>query len=227
MDPTPQYIPFIDIHSHLTSDHPGVFRIFNLFLQDFDPVSSLPEVFSCGLHPWHIQQCRDLDSFHIKLEDALQQPGMIALGEAGLDKIIKVSMELQSDIFRKQVLLSEKYRKPMIIHCVRAFPELLAIRNETEASQPWILHGFNSNAEMALDLVKKGIYISAGMRLLKNPEKFRDVVQRIPSEFLFVETDDDETDISFIYQDIASQSGIQTDELKEIIYQNFKRIFKL
>jgi TatD DNase family protein len=222
---TPEKNDWIDIHSHLSADAPGVFRVYNLFLQDFQQ-EALPAVFSCGLHPWHIQQYSDIDNFPAQLEQSFNYQGMLAVGEAGLDKIIKTPMDLQKEVFATQVILSEKHQKPMIIHCVKAFPELLSVRNALEAMQPWIIHGFNNSLEMARELTKQGIYISTGMRLMKNAAKCTGVMKNIPLPYLFVETDEDETDIEEVYTGLANCKGISVEELKTSVLQNFNHIFK-
>lgn len=225
MIPYPQNTDYIDIHSHNSESQPGIFRVYNLFLQDYHPDISY-KIFSCGLHPWHIQHYEDIDRFPEKLEKVIDHPDMIAIGEAGLDKIIPVDMDRQVEIFTKQVEISEKYKLPVIIHCVKAFKELLQVRQETSAKQAWILHGFNSSAQMADDLINKGIFISAGLRLLKSNSKCEDVLKHIPLESLFVETDDDEdTGIKNIYNEIASCREIDPEKLRMTVMDNFKKVF--
>jgi TatD DNase family protein len=225
MKTTPQNTDYIDIHSHNSESQPGIFRVYNLFLQDYHP-DITHKVFSCGLHPWHIQHYEDIDHFPEKLEKVIDHPGMIAIGEAGLDKIIPVEMDQQIEIFKIQVELSEKYKLPVIIHCVKAFQELLQVRQETSAEQTWILHGFNSSAQMAGDLVEKGIFISGGLRLLRSKSRCQEVLKSIPLEFLFIETDDDEdTHIREVYSEIASCLEIEVDELQMKILENFKKVF--
>lgn len=225
MKTSPQNTDYIDIHSHKSESESGIFRIYNLFLQDYRPDID-HEVFSCGLHPWHIQYYQNIDHFPERLERAIDHPGMIAIGEAGLDKIIPVEMSKQIGIFKKQVELSEKHKLPVIIHCVKAFQELLQVRQDTSAKQTWILHGFNSSAQMAGDLTDKGIFISAGMRLLKSSSKCEDVLKNIPLGFLFVETDDDEVKgIKDIYYEISSCLEIDAEELRITVLENFNKVF--
>ena len=225
MKPRPKDTDWIDIHSHQTDGQEGVFRIFNLFLEDFHEDVSFG-VFSCGLHPWHIQQYGELENFPRRLEEVIRHEKMVAIGEAGLDKVIPTEMEVQEEVFKRQVELSESYQLPVIIHCVKAFHILLKIRNEMQAKQPWILHGFNSNPQLAADLIEKGIYISGGLRMLRSKAKCREILERISPDFLFAETDDDdEKDISEVYAELAECMGMNSSELKEIIYRNYNKIF--
>ncbi len=224
MRPIPANNDYIDIHSHHSDVHEGVFRIYNLFLQDFQENTGY-EAISVGLHPWHIDNYNDPENLEATLNRAVKEKNVIAVGECGLDKIIKVPLEKQKDIFMKQVRISEENELPVIIHCVKAYQELLEIRNNTNAHQPWILHGFNSSAQLAGDMISKGIYISAGTRLLHSPEKCREVLNAIPVEFLFIETDDDE-DIREIYEKVAKCINISVNELKVNVFYNFKKVFK-
>ena len=220
----PKNTDYIDIHSHLGGEHPGIFRVYNLFLEDFYEEIEL-DVFSCGLHPWHIKNYDDLENLPEKLKKAIQHPSMIAIGEAGLDKIIPTEMEQQMSVFNDQVELSEKYGKPMIIHCVKAFQQLLKIRKDMNARQPWILHGFNSSPQLAGDLVKKSIFISASPRLMNNEARCKKILESIPPDCLFIETDDEETGIVEIYTQIAGCLGMKSEQLRDQVQKNYRKIF--
>jgi len=219
----PKDTDWIDIHSHSLEKEEGIFRVYNLFLEDFNR-ESLPDVFSCGLHPWHIKSYKELSGFTDKLREVLDLPEMIAIGEAGLDKIFPVDMEAQIDVFVKQVELSEEYRKPMIIHCVKAFQELLKIRSETGAQQPWVLHGFNSSPQLAGDLVQKGFYISSGPRMMNDNRKCKEVLDRIPIDRLLVETDAEDMDLLDVYSCIAGCLDLSNTELRAQIQQNYLKL---
>ncbi len=224
MRPIPDNSDYIDIHSHHSDVPEGVFRIYNLFLQDFQEDTDY-EAISVGLHPWHIENYDNLDNLEAILDRAVQEKNVVAVGECGLDKIIKVPLEKQKDIFMKQVRISEKNDLPVIIHCVKAYQDLLEIRKETGSDQPWILHGFNSSAQLAGDMIDKGIYISAGTRLLNSSKKCHEVLNAVPAEFLFIETDDEEN-IREIYEKVAECMNISVKDLKTKVFNNYKKVFK-
>ena len=56
------------------------------------------------------------------------------------------------EVFREHVKLSEMLRKPLIVHCVKAVDELLAIRKEMGVTHPWVLHGYRGGPEQAEQL---------------------------------------------------------------------------
>ena len=221
----PEHTEFIDIHSHNPVREENVFRIYNLNLGDFQEQAVTAPV-SAGLHPWHIVHFKPLEELEPLLVRAAEQDLVIAIGETGIDKVIMTNMTLQEEVFRIHVDISEEFSKPLIIHCVRAFEDIVKIRKETGASQPWILHGFNSSPQMAEDLASKGFYLSVGERLLRNRDKTRDILRHIPLSSLFTETDDDNMPIEVVYNQLAEIAGISLKNLKDSITGNLLKVFK-
>ena len=109
---------------------------------------------------------------------------MLAIGECGLDRSIKIGFADQILCFRQQVMIANKYCKPLIIHCVRAYSDLLKLKKEDKSDLPWIIHGYNGNLETTLNLIKHGFYFSVGEQLLRNASK-HEVLRLIPLEHMF------------------------------------------
>ena len=63
----------------------------------------------------------------------------------------KAPMELQLAVFKEQVKLSEKLGLPLIIHCVKAMDELLAVKKEFRPQQAWIWHGFRGKTGISYE----------------------------------------------------------------------------
>ena len=149
-----------------------------------------------------------------------------AIGECGLDRACDSDFELQREVFIKQIELSEQYHKPLIIHAVRSYPDIIAIRKETKSNQPWIIHGFNGNEHSAEQLLRHdGIYLSLGDVLFKNEKRAERLLYIIPSDRLFLETDVAERSIVEIYEKVSLLSGVATDILRKDIFDNFVKIF--
>ncbi len=220
----PGHNRFIDIHSHNPVNEEGIIRIYNLNLEDYEE-GSRPGPFSTGLHPWHIGRFSKPEEIRSMLGAAARDGSVIAIGETGVDKIITTGISEQEEIFRIHAEVAENAGKPLIIHCVKGFGEILRIRKETAASVPWILHGYNSSRQMAEEMISKGFYISIGKKLLDNREKSSDILRNIPVSYIFTETDEDATDIRIIYDQIALIYGISVEELKENIRVNFLKVF--
>jgi TatD DNase family protein len=211
---------YFDVHTHTISSDKNVVSILNS-----DPNSTdFRKPFSIGIHPWFIN-VEKIEAALLMVEEKLKQENCFALGECGLDKMTKANFEVQKHVFRKQILLSEKYQKPLLIHCVKAYPEIINIKKDIKPRQNWILHGFNKNLQVAQSLLKNGIVLSFGAAIINN-KKLQEVVSEISLENILVETDDADIEIQEIYQKIAVIKSIEVEELQEIIAQNFKRIFK-
>ena len=128
-------------------------------------------------------------------------------------------MELQVRILGKQVELSEKYRLPLIIHCVKAMEELLAVKKELRPVQPWIWHGFRGKPQQARQLMENGIYLSFGEHY---PEQ---TVRTMPVDCMFLETDDSPVDIEEVLHRVARTRGTDVEELRQAIRENIQKVF--
>ena len=149
-----------------------------------------------------------------------------AIGECGLDRACDSDFELQREVFIKQIELSEQYHKPLIIHAVRSYPDIISIMKETKSNQPWIIHGFNGNEHSAEQLLRHdGIYLSLGDVLFKNEKRAERLLDIIPSDRLFLETDVAERSIVEVYEKASLLSGVATDILRKDIFDNFVKIF--
>ena len=149
-----------------------------------------------------------------------------AIGECGIDRVCDSDIEIQKYVFIKQIELSEQYHKPLIIHAVRSYPDIIAIRKKTKAKQPWIIHGFNGNEHSAEQLLRHdGIYLSLGDVLFKNEKRAERLLQIIPFGRLFLETDVAERSIVEVYEKASLLSGVATDILRKDIFDNFVKIF--
>ena len=114
-------IPYINIHTHHLSKENGVFLFNNRFA--FDTEIYKDSFFSIGIHPWD----SDLQFSLAEFEGIIQHDNCLAIGECGLDKVIEIDLELQKKVFISQLDLAVKFKKPVIIHCVKAFDELIEI----------------------------------------------------------------------------------------------------
>ena len=212
---------FFNLHTHQFSNQTNVLELVNQYPQEFD--ASIPN-YSIGIHPWHIDEDRIDEDLSI-IESKLKDEKCLAIGECGLDKRIEFPMALQQMVFEKQLALAEKYRKPVVIHCVAAFQEVIAIKKKMAISVPMIIHGFSKNMETAEQLIANGFYISFGKYLLRNPE-LELVFKSIPKENLFLETDTIEEGIAAVYELAAKFKNIEMREMKAIINANFDTVFK-
>jgi TatD DNase family protein len=179
--------------------------------------------YSLGLHPWHITELNFETAIKL-LDNQAAKKTLCAVGETGIDRAIAIPIETQVQVFKAQHQIAEKYRLPLIIHCVRAWSDLAALHKQLNPQIPWIFHGFNGSLQTAQQLVKLGCYLSFGPALLHHT-KVSEVFKQVPSNHLFLETDDSDEKIESIYQKAAELRHICTDELKDIVYTNFIKAF--
>ncbi|WP_348822301.1 TatD family hydrolase [Flavobacterium aestuarii] len=211
---------FINLHTHKFTNQDSVLELVNQYPQEFD--AGIP-FYSIGIHPWYINE-QKLEADLQIIESKLQENNCLALGECGLDKRIEVPLELQQMVFEKQLLLAQNYNKPVLIHCVAAFQELVAAKKKLKITVPMLLHGFSKNKQVAKELINNGFYISFGKYLLQNPE-MRTVFEDVPSDRFFLETDTVEESIQKVYALAAAYKNIEIEELQKIVNNNFNQVF--
>lgn len=178
---------------------------------------------SIGIHPWDLtaensERLWDVLQRELERRKSENRP-CVAIGEAGLDKLAAAPMELQVEIFERQVALSEDCRLPLIIHCVKAVDELLAVKKRLAPLQPWIWHGFRGKAQQASQLLRHGFYLSLGEHYS------REAMQAIPASRLFLETDESVLDISDIIRRAAEVRGVDAECLQETLRENVQKVF--
>ena len=169
-----------------------------------------------GIHPWHA-----LDNDLSAIEPAVAD--VDAIGEIGLDYACDVPREVQITLFRAQLALAERYEKAVVLHCVRAFEEVMKVLAEYRLKAV-IFHGFIGSVEQAQRAVKQGYYLSFGERTFRSPKSI-EALRSTPLSHLFIESDESATPIEKIYGEIAILRGVSIDELTRAVEENFVRIF--
>ena len=173
---------------------------------------------SVGIHPWYLMEA-DANLLLKQLEQQLQDDRVVALGEAGLDRLRGCPLDVQISVFRHEVALAEEYGLPMVIHCVRAFNELIQLKKELRPRQPWIIHGFRGKEGVVLDLLRHDCYLSFGARFQE------EAVRAVPLERLFIETDEAPESIGDVCRSIAQVRGVSPEELAEAVNKNVREVF--
>ena len=211
---------FINLHTHKFSNLSDVIEVVNQYPWEFD--TSIPN-YSIGIHPWYIDEKRLEKDLEV-INEKLQLPECLALGECGLDKRIEIPLDLQISVFKKQLETVKQTNKPVVLHCVAAYDEVIAIKKEMKIENPMIIHGFSKNEQVAKSLLNNGFYLSFGKYLLRNPD-LEKVFTFAPENQVLLETDTIEESIYQVYEKAASIKGISVEEMKTIVFTNFSRIF--
>ena len=212
---------YFNLHTHKFTNNPNVLELVNQYPWEFD--DSIPQ-YSIGIHPWYIDENR-LENDLKTIEEKLQLQECLALGECGLDKRIDIPMDLQVKVFEQQIALAEKYKKPLVLHLVAAYQELIEIKNRLQVSVPIILHGFSKNEQTAKQLIENGCYLSFGKYLLRNPE-LKSVFQSVPNDKFFLETDTIDETLEEVYRLASEYENCSLEEIKALTTVNFNKVFK-
>ena len=203
---------FFDFHHHKKNISYG---IYNLETGATPP----DQLYSIGIHP------KDIVMDH--LEDQFSWLGSnitencFAIGECGLDSFVQVSLEDQQGVFSRQVEISNEIRKPLIIHCVRRFYEIISFRKKAE--QAMIIHGFNKKQSIAEDLLKNNFYLSFGKAVLYNLS-LQNALRITPLDKIFLETDNEDFNIEELYQKASVIKGVSLEKLNDQILDNLETI---
>lgn len=218
------FFPFIDIHTHQVNTDENTLSVHNINIAQGENWSGATPYCSAGIHPWHIQQAT-LTQQLFQLENYCKKQQIIAVGEIGLDKMIDVPLPLQISVLEQQIDIAVQYNKPIIIHCVRAFSEFIAMKKRLKPVVPFIIHGFNKNQMVANELLAADCYLSLGAALLQPQRNAAKIIKDIPLDRLFLETDTQKhISIQQIYTQAAEYLAMDMPLLQQKIYENFNKI---
>lgn len=179
------------------------------------------QMWSVGLHPWDLPlYCADnlriKDEIWVELVAAAASPYVAAVGECGIDLSHGGLLATQMLAFRKQALLAERLRKPLIIHAVKAHDFITGMKKDIAPEMPWIIHGFRNKPTIAEIYLKAGCWLSFGEKF--SPESL-DIT---PADRLLAETDESLMTIDTIIRRL--EESVQKP-LRDAIIAN-GRIFK-
>ena len=163
------------------------------------------EYTSLEFHPWHLPgNFSGLPDFAAELND------FTALGEIGLDRLRGPALPVQQQYLKALLQLAQDYRKPVILHCVRAFPELFALIKPY--SFPWAIHGFRGKAELLEAIWQRGGIVSFHHSITENLPLLKKLAS-LQGKIAFETDDDAELDLETVVDCAMSRSG-NTDLLK-------------
>jgi TatD DNase family protein len=191
----PQSGDYIDIHTHVAKPASGIFIIDSLMAHEGRIPDKLQGVtYTYGIHPWFLNENNHKQLIE-SVENSVGHNNVIAIGEAGFDKLRGPSSELQRKAFEEQVVIADAHMKPVIIHCVRAWEELLAVHRNLKPKTQWLIHGFRGNKELASQLLLKGMYLSFWFDFALRPESSK-LLKSLPKSRVFLETDGADVNIA-------------------------------
>jgi len=202
---------FFDFHHHKKYIRNGIYNLAKEIPPDFP--------YSIGIHPQDID-VNNLEQQFSRMRSMMFQ-NCFAIGECGLDALVSVDQKTQEEVFLRQIMIANEVKKPIIIHCVRKFYEVISFRKKAE--QPMIIHGFNKKRQIAEDLLAHNFYLSFGKAVLYNLS-LQDILKSTPPDKLFLETDNEDFNIEELYLKVSEIKEISPEDLNEQILQNLYSI---
>lgn len=193
---------YFDFHTHRMELLPDVTAIVNVGVND--PWNNLPHV-SVGVHPWDVGERWREQVERLRLR--VQCAEVVAIGECGLDRVRGGAWDWQIPCFEAQVLLAQEFGKPVVVHCVRAFDELLAVRKQC-GNVRMVVHGFRGNPTQARQLMAHGLELSFGV--LFNADSLRAAYE---GGKMWLETDDSGVSIQEVYERASSALNISPTDI--------------
>lgn len=216
---------YYDIHTHKKTNTPiadDCIIIHNLSQSEMKgniDTTIGNQYYSCAIHPW------DVAVSNVTVEDvqhlALSNPKIVAIGECGLDKLIDTPLQAQLEVFERHIQLSETLEMPLIIHCVKAWDELLQLYKKHKPIQSWILHGYRGGVKQTEQLMKFGFYFSLGEFFNEESLKL------IYPQRILLETDDSCINIQDVYNRVLLVLPFNMGEIGESVEQNVNSLFEL
>ncbi|MRR53643.1 MAG: TatD family deoxyribonuclease [Deltaproteobacteria bacterium] len=192
-----------------------------------------------GLHPMFADRYDDrmLDELAGYAADAR------AIGEIGLDYALdEVSRNAQKTAFRGQLRLAVRMGLPVIIHCRRAFEDLMQILREEHVREVGgVMHAYSGSAEMARIFIGENLLISfSGTITYRNAVKGPLVASRVALEHLLLETDSPDlapepyrgkvNEPAFLLETarmVAAVKGVEVEEVARVTTSNAERLFRI
>ena len=196
-----------------------------------------------GIHPSDTRFLSDVDAELSDIEALItdSKNKCVCLGEIGLDyHYDDTDKEKQMQYFERQMLLAEKLGIPVCIHDREAHQDVMEVIRR-HPNVKGILHSFSGSAEMAIELVKLGYYISfSGTLTFTNARKPREVAAVLPKDKVLIETDcpyltphphrgkiNHSGYLSYTNATLAGIFGVTEEECARITEENARRVFRL
>ncbi|MEP2776769.1 MAG: TatD family hydrolase [Luteolibacter sp.] len=143
-----------------------------------------------GIHPWFADTVEE--GWEGRLREMLAEDPLATVGEIGVDGWVDApGMEVQREVFVKQVRIAVETQRIMTVHCLKAWEELFSAMNEVPKwPEKFLMHSFGGSIEVAERLLKQGAWFSfSGYFLQERKRKVLEVFRKLPEDRILLETD--------------------------------------
>lgn len=202
-----------------------------------------------GAVGWHPNSTADVTPAHLDtIRDLSREPGIVAIGEIGLDYYWDKSPKAkQAEVFEAQLALAAELGLPVIIHNRESSTDLIPILERWAASltgdlktRPGVLHSVSAPFDLAMRAIDAGFYVGfTGPITYKNADDTRKVAAAVPLDRILVETDgpyltpapyrgqrNEPAYIPYIIERLATVRGLSEAEIEAATTENAERLFR-
>jgi len=213
---------FINAHSHKKAQSLEEWVCRNAFhFLGTESLKKLGYPVSVGWHPWFSD--RFTSDSENALASFLKAENVVAIGVTGLDRSVDVPFSVQMSAWTSHYNLAQTHRLPLIIHCVKAYYDLVPFCKRS--SVPMLFHGYRGNQEITQTLLDcEPVWFSFGKDLLSRPQS-RTVFAEIPVSRILLETDNSGLPIARIYEEAGALLDLSLDDLQTEMKKNALRFF--
>lgn len=147
--------------------------------------------FALGFHPHFLDKFQEKDLHTLqRLLAEYKGKGCIALGEAGLDKLVDIDEQLQERVFIAQLNLAKQFKLPIILHVVKKQARVLELLKQAQFSLGGVYHAFSGSEEIAKEFIKLGFKLGiGGVITYPTATKTHSTIAKLPVTSLVLETD--------------------------------------
>ena len=193
-----------------------------------------------GIHPSEVKDWTD--DISDKIREYSKNPKIVAIGEIGLDYYWDKSfIDLQKEVFIKQIKLANELNLPISIHDRDAHKDTFDILKEYNKNSTIVMHCFSGSAEFAQECLKEGYYLAlGGVVTFKNAVKMKEVAKIVPLDKLLLETDapyltpvpfrgkeNQPAYVKYVAEEIAKLRGVSFEEISVKTDENAKKVFNI
>ena len=211
--------------------------------QVVDLVARYPDILraAVGVHPHDAKDWTD--DYPARLRVLAGQPGVVAIGEIGLDHFKEYSpAPVQREVFRAQIRLAGELGLPVIVHDRDAHQDVLdTLVAEGAAAHGVVIHCFSGDYAFGQACVDAGFYVSfSGTLTFPNSRDLHEAAARLPLERLLVETDcpylapipyrgkrNQPAYVVETARKLAELRGISLEDAAQVTYENARRVFQV
>lgn len=196
-------------------------------------------VAAVGIHPHEAAQVEDVPQALAALREMARQPGVVAIGEIGLDYHYDFAPRpRQRELFLRQLELAGQLGLPVVVHTREAVDDVLELMQAAGICRG-VLHAFAGTPQQARWAIELGLYLGAGgMLTFRNAQSLRSTLQQVPLERLLLETDapylapvpyrgrrNEPAYVAEVARQLAELLGLPVEELARLTTANARRLF--